>query len=107
MSLARARAVAIVGILVVATLVVVVMAVIKDHQSNASYAPGGCANGKVKVHVRPLPRPDQIKINVYNGTGEATPDPKTPKKTPAINGIPRMPGQGAHDLRNRGFAAGK
>jgi hypothetical protein len=107
MSLARARAVAIVGVLVVATLVVVVMAVIKDHQSNASYAPGGCAAGKVKVHVRPLPRPDQIKVNVYNGTGEPNPDPRTAKKTPVINGIPGLAGQVADDLRNRGFVVGR
>lgn len=107
MSLARARAVAIVGFLVVATLVVVVMAVLKDHQSSASYAPDGCAPGLVKVHVWPLPRTDQIKVNVYNGTGEPNPDPKSAKRTPVINGIPGLAGQVADDLRNRGFIVSK
>lgn len=107
MSLARARAVAIVGFLVVATLVVVVMAIIKDHQSNASYAPGGCPPGLVKVHVWPLPRTDQIKVNVYNGTGEPNPDPKSAKRSPVINGIPGLASQVADDLRNRGFIVSK
>jgi hypothetical protein len=103
MSLARARAVAIVGTLVVAALVVVVMAVVKDHQSNASYAPGGCGPGQVKVHVHPLPKPEAIKVNVYNGTGEATND----QRHPVRGGIPGLAAQVADDLRNRGFIVGK
>jgi len=107
MSLARARAVAIVGTLVVAAIVVVVMAVIKDRQSSASYATGGCAAGQVKVHVWPLPKPEQVKINVYNGTGTANPDPKAARKNPVLNGIPGLAAQVADDLRNRGFVVGK
>jgi LytR cell envelope-related transcriptional attenuator len=106
MSLARARAVAIVGTLVLAAAVVVVMAVIKDRQSSASYATGGCAPGQIKVHVRPLPKPEQIKVNVYNGTGQANPDPKSAKKNPIINGVPGLAAQVADDLRNRGFIVG-
>jgi LytR cell envelope-related transcriptional attenuator len=106
MSLARARAVAIVGILVLAAVVVVVMAVVKDKQSGASYATGGCRTGQVKVHVKPLPKPEQIKVNVYNGTGQPNPDPRTAKKTPVINNIPGLAAQVADDLRNRGFIVG-
>jgi len=103
MSLARARAVAIVGTLVVAALILVIMAVIKDKQSDASYATGGCPAGKVKVHVWPLPKAEQIKVNVYNGTGEATNDPRHPVR----NGIIGLAAQVADDLRNRGFIVGK
>jgi hypothetical protein len=106
MSLARARAVAIVGTLVLAAVIVVVMAVVKDKQSSASYANGGCQPGEVKVHVKPLPEPGQIKVNVYNGTGQANPDPKSAKKTPIIGNIPGLAGQVADDLRNRGFIVG-
>jgi LytR cell envelope-related transcriptional attenuator len=102
MSLARARAVAIVGTLVLAALVVVVMAVVKDKQSNASYGPNGCGAGAVRVHTRPLPKPEQIKVNVYNGTGQPTGNPKKP----AINGVPGLAAQVADDLRNRGFIVG-
>jgi hypothetical protein len=103
MSLARARAVAIVGTLVVAALIVVIMAVIKDKQSNASYATGSCPAGKVRVHVWPLPKAEQIKVNVYNGTGEPTNDPRHPVR----NGITGLAAQVADDLRNRGFIVGK
>ena len=51
MSLARARALAIVGALVVAALVLVVAAIVKDKQSSASYAQGGCAPGQIKITV--------------------------------------------------------
>lgn len=102
MSLARARAVAIVGTLVLAAVIVVVMAVVKDKQSSASYATGGCGAGQVRVHVRPLPKPEQIKVNVYNGTGVPTGNPKKP-----ISGnIPGLAAGVADDLRNRGFVVG-
>ena len=93
MSLARARALAIVGTLVIAALVLVVTAIIKDKQSSMSYAGGGCAPGQIKISTK-LPPPSQIKLNVYNGTG--------PK-----NRIPGLAGQVADDFRNRGFTVGK
>jgi hypothetical protein len=102
MSLARARAVAIVSTLVLAAVVVVIMAVVKDKQSSASYATGGCGAGQVRVHVRPLPKPEQIKVNVYNGTGQATGNPKRP----VSGGVSGLAGQVADDLRNRGFIIG-
>jgi hypothetical protein len=106
MSLARARAVAIVGTLVLAAVVVVVMAVTKDKQSSASYAGGACGAGQVRVHVRPLPKPEQIKVNIYNGTGKPNTDPKTSKKTPVVGNVPGLAVQVADDLRNRGFVIG-
>src|SRR5437764_9362917 len=93
MSLARARALAIVGALVVAALVLVVAAIVKDKQSSASYAQGGCAAGQVKINTK-LPPPTQIKLNVYNGTG--------PK-----NRMSGLAGRVADDFRNRGFTVGK
>src|SRR2546421_11714194 len=84
-----------------------VMPGIKDRQSSASYATGGCAAGQVKVHVWPLPKPEQVKVNVYNGTGTANPDPKSAKKNPILGGIPGLAAQVADDLRNRGFVVGK
>jgi hypothetical protein len=92
MSLARARALAIVGALVVAALVMVVAAIVKDKQSTASYAQGGCAAGQIKISTK-LPPPAKIKINVFNGTG--------PK-----NRVTGIAGQVADDFRNRGFNVG-
>jgi hypothetical protein len=102
MSLARARAVAIVGTLVLAAVIVVVMAVVKDKQSNASYGPNGCGAGQIRVHTRPLPQPAQIKVNVYNGTGVATGNPKKP----ITGNVQGLAGIVADDLRNRGFVVG-
>jgi hypothetical protein len=89
MSLARARALAIVGTLVVAALVLVIVAIVKDKQSSTSYSEGGCAPGQVKIDTK-LPPPSKIKLNVYNGTG--------PK-----NRLTGLAGQVADDFRNRGF----
>ena len=66
MSLARARALAILGVLVLAALVLVVAAIVKDKQSNASYANGGCKAGDVRITVNPLPENSHIKLNVFN-----------------------------------------
>src|SRR5947209_152490 len=96
MSLARARALAIVGVLVVAALVLVVTAIIRDRQSDTSYAGGGCTPGKTKISTR-LPPESDIKLNVYNGTGELTAQKKI------ANGVTGLASQVADDLRNRGF----
>jgi hypothetical protein len=93
MSLARARALAIVGALVVAALILVIAAVVKDKQSTASYAQGGCAQGQIKISTK-LPPPTKIKLNVFNGTG--------PK-----NRMIGLAGQVADDFRSRGFTVNK
>jgi hypothetical protein len=107
MSLARARALAIVGVLVLAALVLVVAALVKDKQSNASYANGGCKAGDIRIVVNPLPPTSQITLNVYNGTGEPNPDPAKRKKTPVINAVPNLGGMVAESLRNREFKVNK
>jgi hypothetical protein len=107
MSLARARALAIVGILVLAALVLVVAAIVKDKQSNASYANGGCAPGAVRITVNPLPPPAKITLNVYNGTGEVNPDVSKRKAHPAINQVANLGGTVAESLRNREFKINK
>jgi len=89
MSLARARALALVGVLVVAALILVVLAIAKDKQSHSSYAGTTCPAGSVKVKTRPLPDPGQIKINVYNGTGQAG-----------------LANEVADEFKNRGFQVG-
>lgn len=86
MSIARARALVLVAALVVATLILVLVAVLHDKQSHASYGGGNCPPGAVRVKTKPLPEPNQIKINVLNGTQQAG-----------------LAGQVAEDLRNRGF----
>src|SRR2546423_14955429 len=107
MSLARARALAIVGVLVLAALVLVVAALVKDKQSNASYANGGCKAGDVRITVNPLPPTSQITLNVYNGTGEPNPDPAKRKKQPVVNAVPNLGGMVAESLRNREFKINK
>jgi hypothetical protein len=85
MTLARARAMILVALLVVAALILVLVAIFKDKQSGSIYS-NGCPAGAVKVKTRPLPVPGQIKINVYNGTN-------TPGLATAV----------ATEFRNRGF----
>ena len=67
MTLSRARALVLVALLVVAALILVLIAVLKDDQTNSSFGQK-CAPGAVKVHTHPLPDTNQIKVNVYNGT---------------------------------------
>jgi hypothetical protein len=102
MSLARARALAIVGALVVAALILVVMAVVKDKQSTASYAGGHCQPGQVRISTR-LPNPDKIHLKVYNGTGTPNPDQRDAKRNPIIGAVSGLGGQVTDDFRNRGF----
>ncbi len=89
MSLARVRALSIVGALVICALVLAVIAVTKDRQSSANYNPD-CPAGAIKVTTRPLPDEKNIKINVYNGT-------KHPGLATAV----------ADELRNRKFQVGE
>src|SRR2546421_12239229 len=103
MSLARARALAIVGVLVLAALVLVVAAIVKDKQSNASYASGGCGPGDVRITVNPLPPTSQITLNVYNGTGEDNPDPAKRKNQPAVHHVPNLRGMVAEISHRREF----
>ncbi|GAA5181503.1 hypothetical protein GCM10023322_16340 [Rugosimonospora acidiphila] len=89
MSLARARAMILVALLVVAALILVLVAVLKDRQTGSIYS-GTCPAGAVKVKTRPLPVPGQIKVNVYNGTDQ-----------------PGLASAVAEQFRNRGFVVEK
>lgn len=90
MSIARARALVLVAVLVVAAAILALVAVLHDRQSNASYGSGKCPPGAVKVVTWPLPDPDQVKINVFNGTDRSG-----------------LANQVAEEFRNRGFTVVK
>jgi hypothetical protein len=89
MTLSRARALVLVALLVLAALILVIIAVLKDDQTNSAFGQQ-CASGAVKVHTRPLPDTNQIKVNVFNGTS-------TPGLAQTV----------ADEFRNRGFTVGK
>lgn len=89
MTLSRARALVLVALLVVAALILVLIAVLKDDQTNSSFGQQ-CPPGAVKVRTRPLPDTNQIKVNVYNGTSTV--------------GLAMTV---ADEFRNRGFSVGK
>jgi hypothetical protein len=96
MSLARARALAILAVLVVFALVLVVIAVFRDKQARSNYSAFDCPAGAVKISTR-LPDPAKIKINVLNGTGTAD------SKGRSVGAVPGLAGQVADEFRNRGF----
>jgi hypothetical protein len=86
MSLARARALALVGVLIVLALILVGVTVAHDRQHGSTFAGLDCPDGAVPVVTRPLPNPTKIRINVRNGTGRAG-----------------LAGQVAEQFRSRGF----
>src|SRR5690242_10648236 len=88
MTFARIRALVIVGVLVVAALVLVTMAILKDKQGDNAVA-AGCPKDAVPADAR-LPLPKDVKINVYNATD-----------------TPGLANQLATDLHNRQFNIGK
>jgi hypothetical protein len=70
MSFARVRALVVVGVLAVAAVVFVVVAVVRDSQGDA-VAGGGCPDGSVMANVTLPDEPDQVTVKVYNGTKQA------------------------------------
>jgi hypothetical protein len=66
MTFARVRALIVVGVLFVAAVVFVVMALVKDTQGHA-VASDQCPAGAVKANLK-LPEPKDVKIRVVNGT---------------------------------------
>ena len=66
MSFARVRALAVVGLLVVAAAVFVTIALLEDRQSGPTEA-RGCAEDAVIADIK-LPEPEKVKLNVYNAT---------------------------------------
>jgi hypothetical protein len=65
MTFARIRAIAIVSVLVVAALIFVAAAILRDNQTGA--VASGCPKDAVLADTR-LPEPGNVKINVYNAT---------------------------------------
>lgn len=84
MSFARVRALVIVGVLVIAAMVVVVVALFSDHQEKSS-AVKGCPKGAVIADLR-LPPEQEVKIKLYDASGGAI----------SIDGF-------GNDMQNRGF----
>ncbi|MGW5669648.1 LytR C-terminal domain-containing protein [Micromonospora sp. NPDC003776] len=82
------RALVVVGLLAVFALVFVVIALVRDTQSNAGTA-AGCSKNWPLADVT-LREPKDVKINVYNGTDEAG-----------------LAGSVADDFRNRKFQVKK
>ena len=67
MSFARVRALVVVGVLAVAAVVFVVVALVRDTQGDA-VAGGGCPDGSVMANVTLPEDPEQVTVKVYNGT---------------------------------------
>jgi len=88
MSFARVRALVVVGLLAVSALVFVVVALIRDSQSDAGTAQG-CPEGWPVADVT-LREPKDVRINVYNATAE-----------------PGLATNVAEDFRNRKFQVQK
>ncbi|MFI7544519.1 LytR C-terminal domain-containing protein [Actinoplanes sp. NPDC049599] len=67
MSFARVRALVVVGVLAVAAVVFVIVALVRDTQGDA-VAGGGCPDGSVLANVTLPDDPEQVTVKVYNGT---------------------------------------
>ncbi len=89
MSFARVRALVVIGVLAVAAVVFVVVALVRDTQSDA-VAGDGCAEGAPRANLTLPDDPDEVKVRVLNGTKEAG---KAEKVT--------------NDFKNRGFVMQK
>jgi len=85
MTAARARALTIVGVLVIAAIVLTFVTISKDRQTHASYL-STCPANSVPVVTKPLPPRSAITIKVYNATNQ-----------------PGLAATVAEDLQHRGY----
>ncbi len=69
MSFARVRALVVVGVLAVAAMVFVVVALVRDTQGDA-VAGGGCPEGSVLADISLPDDPDEVTVKVFNGTDQ-------------------------------------
>jgi hypothetical protein len=69
MSFARVRALVVIGVLSVAAVVFVIVALVRDSQGDTIVG-DGCPDGFVRANVT-LQEPKEVKIKVYNGTENA------------------------------------
>jgi hypothetical protein len=67
MSFARVRALAVIGILIVAAAVFVVVAVVKDRQGGPLGDANKCAEGSVVANDK-LPTQQEVKVTIFNST---------------------------------------
>jgi hypothetical protein len=88
MSFARVRALVVIGVLAVAAVVFVIVALVRDSQGDAITS-DGCPDGYVRANVA-LPEPKDMKIKVFNATSN--------------NGWGT---QVSEDFKNRGFQTQK
>jgi len=70
MSFARVRALIVIGVLAVAAVVFVVVALVRDTQGDAD-ASGGCPEGAPMADVTLPDDPSEVKVRVLNGAGTA------------------------------------
>jgi len=70
MTFARIRSLAIVGVLALAALLFVVVAIAKDRQTH-SHLIQSCPNGAVAANLRLPDEPKDIKVNIFNATDHA------------------------------------
>jgi hypothetical protein len=69
MSFARVRALVVVGVLAVAAVVFVIVALVQDSQGGAT-AGGGCPAGAPTADVRLPDDPAEVTVKIYNGTSK-------------------------------------
>jgi hypothetical protein len=89
MSFARVRSLAVVGALVLAAIVFVTVALIKDRQSGATAAQG-CPDNAVLANIKLPGDESEVTLNVYNATDK-----------------PRLATDVMNDFANRKFKRGK
>jgi hypothetical protein len=70
MSFARVRALVVVGVLAVAAVIFVVVALVRDTQGGA-VAGGGCPEGSVMANVKLPDDPQEVTVKIFNGTDQA------------------------------------
>lgn len=66
MSFARVRALVVIGVLAVAAVVFVIVALVRDTQQDA--VASGCPAGSVMANVTLPDNPDEVTVKVFNGT---------------------------------------
>jgi LytR cell envelope-related transcriptional attenuator len=88
MSFARVRALVVVGVLAVAAVVFVIVALVRDTQHDT--VASGCPKGSVMADVTLPDDSDQVTVKVYNGTNKAN-----------------LAEAATNDFKNRGFKTQK
>src|SRR5437867_1272873 len=85
MALSKVRALAVIGVLFIVSLVAATVAIVKDKQAYGA-VPGACGKGDVPVNLRLPESSHEVKVSVLNGSGQTGAAGKT-----------------ATDLKNRHF----